>query len=277
MYDKLAEAYLSMLQSDYIQLSEETTLMENTNQVNFLIKRYPEVNTSHDTYALHKSAKDIIQHFSDNADPTKQKKYLPWIVKAYHNGTFRQEDTPRVLDTLKDWDAHKDKLPSNAKDINQYKRLSDIADAVSQFSHVPAVRSERTDFLRNHPTKHFPGKHELIHEDAYAKYYHVKNKEMSQFMYNEHEGAFPTKWCTAWADDSNRTCMFPDYDKDENLIAMHRKKDGAVFQIGAVSNQIKDKNDDEVDSATFKDMEDSLAGLVSKHHELVLQDKKNMK
>lgn len=263
MYDAFAQAYLSMLQSPE-QLNEDV-LMEN--KIDFLKSKYPEINTSHDNYGVHRKASDVIDYLSDHADPTKNKAYLPWVVKSYHAGLFQQEDAPHVHSTLSTFDKYKSKLEVGKRDINQYKRISDVAAATAHLSGTPVTRSEERESLQQDP--HVPGKHELLHEDDHIKIYHVNDSKISQKLYasadSKHPGAFPTEWCTAWLDEGNRRCRYDDHAKDGPMFAVHRKTDGEVFQFHPATNQFNDKNDDEIDSKTFASLEPHLATAINKN------------
>ena len=98
-------------------------------------------NTSHDTQAQHKDTSDIVDHFADKADPTNKKIHTQWILNQYKRSKIRQEDHPRIREALSNFETHKGKLEN--KDINQYKSLSDVEDAVEPHLGTTTKRQEK--------------------------------------------------------------------------------------------------------------------------------------
>lgn len=262
-YDATSQAYMNMLHSPE-QLNEDV-LMED--KIDFLKSKYPEINTSHDNYGVHRKSADVIDFLAQHADPTKNKSYLPWVVKSYHAGTFQQEDAPRIHDALSSFDKYKSKLAPEQRDINRYRRISDVSNATAHLTRTSVTRSEERDALQSDP--HIPGKHEKLYEDDHIKIYHVADSKTSQKLYapakSKHPGAFPTEWCTAWLDEGNRRCRFDDHNKEGPLFVIHRKSDGEVFQFHPATDQFKDKHDDEIDSKTFASFEPHLGKAISQN------------
>jgi hypothetical protein len=64
-------------------------------------------------------------------DISPNKQYLQWIVLRYIAGNFRIEDHVRVKNALNSFFRYKNRLPQ--KDINQYKGVADLEDAVEPF------------------------------------------------------------------------------------------------------------------------------------------------
>lgn len=273
-YDKISQAYVTMLTESTMVLSEDV-LMED--RIDFLKSKYPEVNTSHDTYAAHRKAGDVIDFLAANADPTKSKAYTPWIVKNYHNGGFRQEDTSRVHEALTNFDKYKSKLPVEGRDINRYSKISEIRAATAPHEGTATTKAELRAQLKD--SNDIPGKHELVYEDDKVKIFHLKDKDTSIKLYSgssKNPGAFPTVWCTAWADEGNRQCKYDDHVKDGPLFPVHRKSDGAVFQFHPATNQFMDKSDEDLgpNHPDFKDIAPSIAKAINQNHELFLGDGK---
>ena len=262
-YDAISQAYLQILNP--AEALNEDVLMED--KIDFLKSKYPEINTSHDNYGVHRKSADVIDYLAQHADPTKNKAYLPWVVKSYHAGMFQQEDAPRVNSTLSNFDRYKSKLEPEKRDINRYKRISDVAASTAHLTGTAVTRSEEREQLKSDP--HIPGKHEKLYEDDHIKIYHVADSKTSQKLYasadSKHPGAFPTEWCTAWLDEGNRRCRFDDHNNDGPMFAVHRKTDGEVFQFHPATDQFKDKNDDEVNKETFKSLEPHVAKAINQN------------
>lgn len=110
------------------------TLIEETllawlleDRISFLKIKHPEINSSHDILAKHRSASDIIDHLSSQHDPTKGK-YTDHLVRWYKGGHFRQEDAPRMRELLTRFATHGRKLP--VRDIGKYKSPGELSDAL---------------------------------------------------------------------------------------------------------------------------------------------------
>lgn len=101
-------------------------------RIDFLKTKHKDgIDSSHDTLAKHREPHDIIDHFADNADPSKKKIYTQKIVDWYKNKDFRQEDHGRVRQTLRDFETHKKKLPHS--DIGKYKSFHHLNAALADF------------------------------------------------------------------------------------------------------------------------------------------------
>ena len=86
--------YKDLVAEAYIELQEQILL---EGRIDFLKKQYNgKINTDHDEYAQHKNSDAIIDHFADNADPTKKKLYTSFIVGQYNKGKTKQEDADRI-------------------------------------------------------------------------------------------------------------------------------------------------------------------------------------
>jgi len=246
--------------SDYLKEAREDfeTFKKNTKSVF----------TDHDTTAEHqnmsadkhppehqqKVAHAIVDHFATKADPTKDKAYTPWIMKRYKQQAFRQEDHPRIKQALTDFHTHKNKLQN--KDINSYKKLSDVEGAVAP--HLGTVSKKEEARTVKHEGA------DLIHSENGVTVHKLKTKEAAC-----HYGA-GTKWCTAATKGDN---YFDHYHKQGPLYVVHTPEipehtkpgakwqpheSAAKYQFHFQSNSFMDKNDDPVD----------LHDLTTKHPEL---------
>lgn len=265
-YDSYAQSYLNMLRSNQEVLSEEL-LMED--RIDYLKKNVKSINSSHDTFALHRETPAIIDFLASEADPSKKKIHTQHLVKMYNAGSFRQEDAPRVHDVLTQFDKYKNKLPLEQRDISKYSRISDIDMAVAPHIGTAATNAERKEQIKS--SLHMPGKHELKYEDDNIAVYHLKDEATSKELYAsktaKKPGVFPTEWCTAWTD--NRECKYNDYLSKGNMFTIHHKPSGDVFQMHPRENQFMDKNDETISDSDFEKIKDSLHKAATKAPEIL--------
>lgn len=210
-------------------------------RLDYLEKKYPIISIKHDHLAKLEKAKDIIQYFAENADPTFSKKYTDWIIIQYKNGNVRQEDAPRIHATLKNFDKFKSKLKN--KDINFYKHLDELEQQLE--SHL-GTKSNR-EVVKE--IKHKGADKVLDKNDIVV--YKIKNKEAACYY------GKGTKWCTA-ADNYNR---FDSYNNKGPLYIifakdMHGKL--AKYQFHFETDSYMDENDRSI----------NLEDLVKKNPEL---------
>lgn len=198
------------------KLYKQKILTEATeDDINRVAKQHPDLD------------RDVIKSYSDNADPKpgKGSRYLDWVVKGHVNGQHAVEDAPRIKDALSDFEKHKSKLEN--KDINQYKHISDVENAVAPHKGVvsnTAANKESTFWEK-------PEHHEKIYDNGKGlKVYNTKTKEASQAIYGggHSAGGCHTSWCTAARSDRN---MYDRYEKKgENPLYQIHTPDGKVYQ-----------------------------------------------
>jgi hypothetical protein len=119
-------------------LYESIMLVEN--RIQFLKDKNPDIDTSHDEFAVHRDSGAIIDHLSTHADPTNNKAFTPWIINQYKKKTFKQEDVGMVHNALSNFDRYKKKLEK--KDIGQYKNVAEVQDAVQPHLGTAATKKE---------------------------------------------------------------------------------------------------------------------------------------
>ena len=183
-------------------------------------------NTSHDTQAQHKDTSDIVDHFADKADPTNKKIHTQWILNQYKRSKIRQEDHPRIREALSNFETHKGKLEN--KDINQYKSLSDVEDAVEPHLGTTTKRQEKK-VIKSEGA-------DLVHNDEErgVTVHHIKTEQASCSY-----GA-GTKWCTIGKKDN----MFNAYNKDGPMFVVQH--DGRKYQFHNASYQFMDEKNNNV-------------------------------
>lgn len=241
--DQIASAYRALYESANNQELYEEILEEN--RIDFLKQKNPSINSSHDAYAQHRSSDAIIDFLANEADPTKNKAHTQWLVNRYHKGAFRQEDAPRVRQALADFDANKNKLPVEQRDIGKYARVSDIEQAVAPHVGTANTKAERLMGQGEHPGL------EKKFEDDTIKIHRLTDKDTSCKLFGG-----TTKWCTA-SKDKDRN-MFDHYNERGPLHVITRKSDGALFQYHVNTNQFMDANDDEISSKDWESIKPSV-------------------
>jgi hypothetical protein len=242
-------------------LSPNFFLLEN--RVAFIKKNNPEIDTSHDTLAKHTNSDDIIDHFAERADPSKNKAHTQWIVGQYKKKNIRQEDAPRIKDTLSNFDKYKGKLET--ADINKYKHIGDVESAVEPHIGTSATKAEDQREIKNNGA-------EKRYEDDAITIHHIKNKEAAK-LYGK-----GTKWCTAAEKDEDN--MFDQYnDNHPSIHVIHEKneKDSEgrqrKYQFHAHSNQFMDEKDNPISDKDFERIRPSFHKAIDAHPEIVGLDK----
>ena len=182
------------------------------------------IDSSHDTLGTHKSSDDIVDHFANHADPTKNKEYTQWIVNKYRQKDFRQEDHPRIKEALTNFHKHKSKLEH--KDINKYKSISDIEDAVEPHLGEASKKEEKRQVKSEGA--------DLIHSGSGVTIHHIKTEDAACAY-----GA-GTRWCTSGEKDN----MFDNYNKDGPIHVIQHQ--GRKYQFHNHSYQFMDEKDKRV-------------------------------
>ena len=234
-YDLIAEKYVIMTD---MWLSEDV-LMED--RIDYLKQMHQTFDTSHDTGALHKSANDIIDHFANNADPTRNKVHTHYILGLYKRKAIRQSDAPRINSVLTDFDRYKQFLSPDKKQLNPktYPTIDDIHREISQHFGKATTNKEAREQLRNNPLD--VDGHRQVYADRNINVYNVSDEGMSQKMYASatasKPGAFPTEWCTAWM--KPRECQLNKYRNIHggDVFSVHHTPDKTVYQYHTNTNQ----------------------------------------
>lgn len=235
----------SQLFENIQQIYESITLLED--RMDFLKKNFADkLSTDHDALATHKEPEAIINHFANNADPTKKKVHTQWILNQYNKKNIRQEDAGRIRSTLSDFEKHKSKL--DKKDIGQYKDIGEVSNAIKPHIGAEVAAKEKVEQAK------IEG-HHLIHKGKDVEVYHTSTEEASKAVYGKN--GHDTAWCTAEGD--SRGCMFNHYHKQGKLYQVHTKNDEkSPYQLHFESNQFMDRHDRSVD----------INKLAEKHPEL---------
>jgi hypothetical protein len=253
----------------YVTLSEEM-LVES--RIDFLKEQNKTISTDHDTLATHHDAGAIIDHFAEHADPTKNKAHTQYIIGLYKNKSIRQEDAPSIKETLTNFEKYKGKLQADEKQLTPkaYPRISDVRAKLAPHLGLPTTNAEAREHLKNNLD--IPGKHPLVYEDDTIKVYHNADKETAKKIYcsatDPKPGPHNTEWCTSRDTSNNK---FDDYLKEHGgkYHVIHRKSDGAVFQLHPQSNQFMDKDDNPISADDFKSIAPSFHKAKKLHPEMM--------
>lgn len=166
--------------------------------------------------------KDILS-FVQNLE-SKFKRYVEWVLLRWLSGNFLIEDMPRVEAAIAEFDAKKRGL--ERKDINQYRTLSDLEDAVGLLDHIKSARQQKQE------VKH-AGLRKIVDNDR-VLLVHVKTEEAAILI------GRGTSWCTAY---TNRDNHFNHYDRGGPIYVLIDKSTNEKFQIHYESLQVMDSYD----------------------------------
>jgi hypothetical protein len=157
---------------------------------------------------------------------SKFNRYTEWVLVRYLNKNFLFEDLPRVQDAIAHFKQKKSKLEK--KDINQYKSLSDLEDAVGLLDDVKSTRQQKQE----------------IKNEGIRKIYEDEKYLLAQLL-TEQAACFygkNTKWCTAARENS----MFNNYANQGPLYIIIDKKENRKYQLHYESMQFMDEADKSV-------------------------------
>lgn len=170
-----------------------------------------------------------------DADPSRNGQFINWIVDRYNEGNFKVEDLSRVVNALTAFEQFKRVLTQ--KDINSYRRLSDLEDAVEphtsgEESEVPQTRSDMRQRAYGEESDVF------IKEGNFIVLV-PKTEEAACYL------GRGTKWCTAFTKAQNR---FEEHNKKGPLYTIITEIGGEPrkFQLHYETNQFMDEKDNAV-------------------------------
>lgn len=202
-------------------------------RLDFLKQKYKNIykEVQHDHHAPEYS--DRIIEFWYQRDPSPNKKYTDWILNRYKQGKFRMEDSQRVRDTIHDFMHFQDRLPE--KDINKYKDLIEIRDAVRKKSHEIVTASD------NAPIDHAGAK--KIYDKNGLVIYKILSLQAARFY------AEGTEWCTKardmYEEYSGRGPLYIVFTEDKHNKTWYK------YQFHLETSQFMDIDDREVDLKDF--------------------------
>ena len=149
----------------------------------------------------------------EKADPTQNKQYVQWLIKAFVNGSSLQDLMSRGKDNLEKFELLKKRKlikPEHA-DIGKLKLLKNLEDIMGKYEIPEEENTDKGDSSVIEDNQEF--KAVVPHDQKAACYY-----------------GQGTRWCTA-AKNHN---MFKDYNDKNDLIIIIPKKpryDGEKYQL----------------------------------------------
>ena len=179
-----------------------------------------------DTMADQNLPPESVLYILADADPSRQK-FLQWMTNRYTQGNFKIEDLPRVTTALQQFMAKKKGLEK--KDINQYKSLSDLEDAVEDADEMQSKRQEKQKIKTEGA--------DVIHKEAGYTIIKLKSKEAACYY------GKGTKWCTAATSEQN---MFNQYNSDGPLYVIIDNERNRKYQYHWQSDSFMNEKDEPV-------------------------------
>lgn len=250
-----------------IDLMENFLLLENKKRLDFLKDKHKDgFDTSHDTLAKHQESDKIVDHFAKKADPSSTKEHTQWLLDQYKKQHIRQEDAPQIKRDLKDFEKTKPHLEK--KDLNQYKHISDVRDAVA--SKLQVAKKQEHEKKKAAENKKEDLK-ELYNEDGITGY-KIPNRESSIRNYGASGEKAKTNWCTAANSSQN---MFNHYKGGK--YTMHFPN-GHVLQFHHQSRQIMDERDRPVqdDDPRYEPHMHHINKFIEQTHKLEKEPSENL-
>lgn len=182
------------------------------------------------------------------ADPTKNKQYVPWIIRAYtNNPSLKFEDLLAHVSTpLQKFFklVNKKQIPAPNNDIGRIKDLATLVQVVDQYPDV-VDQPKNVDRGQAKPFYDDQDLRIIIPQDQAAACYYGQG----------------TKWCTASTSAHN---MFDRYNKEGEMYIVIPKKpayNGEKFQFHFQTKQFMDEKDHRVNLATLRERYPQLASI----------------
>ena len=159
-------------------------------------------------------------------------KYWKWILLQWYQNKIRlPEDEARVKQTLNNFVQSLSRIPSNKKDINQYKTLSQIEQTVE-----PLLTTVQSSTKTHANIDSMPGT-TLVNKKGPYEIYSITNPDTLAKL---GEG---TKWCTR---ESYKPCQAENYIKEHGKIFTIFQNGRPVAQYTPEFEQVMDINDEKL-------------------------------
>jgi hypothetical protein len=184
-------------------------------------------------------------------------KYLVWIARMYVGGQFKLEDVSRIRGEIVTFEKVKDQLEN--KDLNSYKTLNALYDAVEPFTQQAEVEPE----IKKDAPEPEKDVEWLIYTPNYKAL--VPKSEEASCKYGQ-----GTKWCTAATGGYNH---FKSYSQRGDLVIIMAKIDGKTrkFQFHFETHSFMDERDQKATKEDIKGLSkydehvELLNMLIDKH------------
>ncbi len=197
----------------YLRTTVRTLLSEG--RVEDLQKQFPDIN---------------VQLYSQR-DPSPTKKYLAWMIKQILAGASKNDLFPTISY------FHKNLNRFSVKDINSYKTLRDLENAVKDVSQTRSNKEKRTEIKSSAET---------LYEDEEQVLVYVGSKESCQ-LYGS-----GTKWCITMKDAS----YYEDYTSSNVVFYFLLRKQPINDSFDKIAFAVKRNKDNAVQEIDIFDAED---------------------
>jgi len=169
------------------------------------------------------------------ADPTsdvendKMGKYSKWLLNLYKRKSMQLEDLYKAEEYLETFEKYINRIEN--KDINKYKSLPDLYNAIRGFidSDEPTSRNDAIRRIKRDAEK-------VYEDDTWLVV--VPKTEAAACYYGKN-----TQWCTAAEESRN---MFDSYNRRGNLYININKKTNEKFQFHFESEEFKNETDNDI-------------------------------
>ena len=174
-----------------------------------------------------------VEHMQKHDPSGTKHAYTSWMAREYGRGNIqRLEDMPAVHDVAELHMRHKARLPVEQRDISKHSYQS-LREATKPFR--PTLKN--TDAADSHFFE--TGQAKLLHDSPeYRTIQPLTEAAACHFGKG-------TDWCTAWTPP--RENQFNEYKAEGPLYISEHKPTGDRWQLHNASDQLKDKNDEDVD------------------------------
>lgn len=168
-------------------------------------------------------------------------KYGKWILNLYNKGNLSEDDFGEITPLLNQFNTYKNRIQN--KDLNAYKSVADLDDAVSAVVNDDSMLSDRQKLRFKKNVK--AGRVKVSAEDDYDIPF--EDDKFIVYVPNTHEASMKlgkgTKWCTAHEDPSH----YEDFTVNGKLYIVKDKKTGERWQYSDSNDDFLDQNDESFD------------------------------
>ncbi len=177
-----------------------------------------------------------------NSDPTSKPNklgvYCKWLLNLYLSGNLKFEDLYKATEYLKTFHRFKHTLPIEQRNINNIKKLSDLAKIIDVFHTLPPDLLSKSENFSKAFNNSFE-KYDLYIPDTYEQ-----SRDLGR----------GTKWCTA-ADSEEGEEIFEEYNNTGILYILISKTDPKEkYQFHFEELQFMDRYDSEINLINFLEL-----------------------
>lgn len=199
-----------------------------------------------------------IYNWIESRDPSKNKKYLQWILNLVCTKTpaVPFEDLRYLPSSLTEYEKlkQKNKLNQEQSDINRIKNPSELDSILNKLKEIDIQVSKEEETRARKESKI------LLETDKWLAL--IPNTEFAAQFWGR-----GTEWCTAWGDPKGlyptRECQFDYYNNDgELLILINKQNPKERYQLHTESEQYNDQDDQDMNIDEFCEAHPQLAEII---------------